>query len=251
MKVSRREFVGTASYAAAAGLCVIPFRAFAAGNSGERSQVRAALLDLETNCAIPESLAGMRGALGSSHCCIAASDLPSSDPGNMVIVPAAGSVRPEIFSAVGELLRRGATVFWESGVSFLDSADFAQQQALTKEYFGISIGRPVDVWPQAGSRKMKSRALMQGARGMRAIGHEQIAYVKYRWPLEADVRDFSRVIPLSAPDGRAIAHWNEVPVAWSKNVGEGRLIFLGSPLGPALRAGDAEANTLFQSIMVR
>src|SRR5579863_4022815 len=251
MKVSRREFVGTASCAAAASLCAIPSPAFASSNYVGRSTVRATLLDLGTNCALPESLAGMRAVLGSSHRCIAASDFPSSDLSNVVIVAAAGSAIPEIFLAAAELLAQGATVLWESGAAFLNSADFAQQQALTKKHFGISIGQPVHVWTQSNSRKLKSGAPMQGPRGMRAIGHEQIAYVKYRWPLEADVRDYSRVFPVSASGGRAIAHWNALPVAWSKNFGEGRLIFLGSPLGPALRAGDGEANALFQSIMGR
>ena len=89
---------------------------------------------------------------------------------------------------------------------------------------------------------------MQNARSTRAIGHEQIPYVAYRWPLQAHVRDFSRVIQVSAASGHEIAHWGEAPVAWRKKVGAGSLIFLGSPLGPALGSGDTEANTLFQSI---
>ena len=210
----------------------------------------ATLLDLESNCALPESLAAMRAALGS-HRCIAASDFRSTDLGSVVIVPAAGSATPEIFSAVAELLRQGTNVLWELGAAFLDSADFAQQQTLAKEYFGISIGRPVDIWPQANSRKRKAGTPVQNARGMRAIGHEQIPYVAYHWPVQAHVRDFSRVIPVSAASGPAIAHWNDVPVGWSKNIAAGTVVFLGSPLGPALRAGDSEATTLFQTIVAR
>jgi hypothetical protein len=248
MKVSRRAFVTTASCAAAASLCAIPSSAFTAYNIGESRAIRATLLDLETNCALRESLAGMRAALGSSHRCVAASNLLLSDFGNLVIVAAAGSVMPDTFSAVAELLRGGATVLWESGAAFLNSADFAQQQALTKEHFGISIGPAVPVWPPSNSRKPESGVPIHDARGVRAIGHEQVPYVAYRWPLKAHVRDFSRVIPVFAPSGHAIAHWNEAPVAWSKNVEAGTLVFLGSPLGPALLAGDAEATALFQSL---
>jgi hypothetical protein len=266
VKVSRREFVGTASCAAAASLCALPSSTFAASNFSAKVEARCTLLNLESNCALPESLVGMRDALDDSHRSVsegefasgelASSKLASSidlaqSRGRIVIVPAAGTVRPATFSAVAELLDAGVTVLWESGAAFLDPADFAQQQALMNEHFGISIGQPIRVWPQSNPRKSKSEAPLQNARGMRAIGHEQIPYVAYRWPLKAHVRDFSRVIPVSAPTGRAIAHWDDAPVAWSKNVAAGTLVFLGSPLGPALRAGDAEATALFQSITVQ
>ena len=251
MRVSRREFVSTASGAAAASLCAIPSSAFWPGNSNDKSARRATLLDLESNCVLSESLAGMRAALASSQSCIATSEFLSSDPANMVIVAAAGTASRETFRAISELLGRGATVLWESGAAFLNSVEFAQQQALTMQHFGISMAPPVHVWPQSNSRKGESGALMQDARRMRAIGHEQIPYVEYRWPVRAHMRDFSRVLPVSAANGRAIAFWGAAPVAWSKSVAAGTLIFLGSPLGPALRAGDEEAAELFRSIVAR
>jgi hypothetical protein len=250
MKVSRREFVSTASCAAAASLCALPSSAFAApDNAGEKSRACGALLDLESNCVLPESLGGMRAALGSSHRCIAASDLVSSDVDGALIVAAAGSTKPETFSAVAELLARGAMVLWESGAAYLSAGDFVQQQALTKEHFGVSIGEPVEIWPLARSRESRTGATIEGARANRAIGHEQIPYISYRWPQEAHVRDFSRVLPVSGAKGQAIAYWGNMPVAISKNVGEGALVFLGSPLGPALLAGDLEAHQLFRSIV--
>ncbi len=263
VKVSRREFVSTAGCAAASSLCALPSSAFAASSSPVKAEIRCTLLNLESNCALPESLAGMRAALGDSHHSVCESEIASGRPARInlassinfartrvrvVIVPAAGTVRPATFSALAELLDGGATVLWESGAAFLNHTDFAQQQALTKEYFGISIGEPVEIWPQSNSRKSKSAAALVSARSTRAMGHEQIPYVAYRWPLKAHVRDFSRVIPVSAASGRAFAHWEETPVAWDKNVGAGTLLLLGSPLGPALRAGDAEATALFQLI---
>jgi hypothetical protein len=86
-------------------------------------------------------------------------------------------------------------------------------------------------------------------RTMRAIGHEQVPYVAYNWPLEAHVRDFSRVLPVFSPAGQAIARWAEVPVGLRVTVGTGALIFLGSPLGPDLRASDPEAHRLFHEIV--
>lgn len=249
MKVSRREFVSVASGAAAATLCAIPSSAFADSVSSAKCESRRMLLDLQSNCALPESLDGMRAALGNSHRCIGVIDLLSSDLCGVLIVAAAGSARPETFSVVAELLARGATVLWESGAAYLSDADFAQQQALTQEHFGVSIGEPVEIWQQEQSRKSKTGPTIQRSRTTRAIGHEQIPYISYHWPQEAHVRDFSRVLPVSAVSGNAIAHWKNTLVALSKNVGAGTLIFLGSPLGPSLHTGDHEAHRLFQSIV--
>jgi hypothetical protein len=248
MKVSRRKFVGTAGCAAAASLCAIPSSAFAGSVSFAKPESHRMLLDLGSNSALPESLGGMRAALGSSHRCIVASELLPSELG-VLIVAAAGSAPVEAFSAVAELLARGAKILWESGAAYVGADDFVRQQMLTKQHFGILIGEPVEVWPRTQSRKSETGASVQGARSRRAIGHEQIPYIAYRWPQQAQVRDFSRVLPVSAASGHAIAHWKNMPVALSTTLGEGTLIFLGSPLGPAIHAGDPEAHRLFQSIV--
>ncbi len=61
------------------------------------------------------------------------------------------------------------------------------------------------------------------------------------WPRPAKVRDFSRVVPLGRQAGDVIARVDGLPVALKRPCGRGNLIFLGSPLGPALWAGDAQA----------
>ena len=254
MKVSRREFVSIGGCAFAASLCATPSFALSASNSGAKVSARCTLLNLESDCALPESLAGLRSALGSAHRGIDASDFQSNDLGDVVIVAAAGSATPESYSFAAALLARGARVLWESGAAFLDSRAFAMQRDLVREHFGISMERPVDVWAQYGARKAgvrKSTASETNvsARSKRAIGHERIPYIAYRWPREAHVRDFSRVIPVSASSGHAIAHWGEIPVAWSKHVANGMLVFLGSPIGPALRARDSDAASLLRSMI--
>jgi hypothetical protein len=65
-------------------------------------------------------------------------------------------------------------------------------------------------------------------------------YVDYTWPCRATVRDFSRVVPVEGP-GKIIARVDSMPVSLKRSSGRGTLIFLGSPLGPVLLAGDAEA----------
>jgi hypothetical protein len=248
MKVSRREFVSTAGYAtAAASLCAIPSFGFVASDSGTRAGADCTLLDLEANCALPESLTAMRAALGDGHRRV--TEIALSGAGSVVVVPAAGTVPAETFGAVAELVERGAKVLWESGAAFLDSDVFARQQAMTLDHFGISMGRPIDVWLPSASRSANVGTKNRSARSVRAIGHAQVPYVAYYWPREARIRDFSRVIPVSAKNGRAIGHWGEIPVAWRKSIGTGTLIFVGSPIGPALRAGDCDASSLLRSLI--
>jgi hypothetical protein len=269
MRVSRRKFVGTASVAAAASLCAAPSFGFANGAARDNDGIGCTLLDLKSNCSLPESFAGMQAMLGDTHRSVVESDfidrrLSSSEllfrkVRRVIAVAAAGSVTSETYRAVAESLESGATVLWESGAAFLDSSDFVQQRALTLDHFGISMERPIDVWSQSKVRKSSARkslsgeisvgAANQSARSMRAIGHEQIPYVAYQWPRETHVRDFSRAIPVSAASGQAIAHLGEFAVAWSKPVGAGTLVFLGSPIGPALRAGDSDATSLLHSII--
>jgi hypothetical protein len=262
MKISRREFVKTAGCSAAASLCAIPSLAFSADDSRSKAGVDCTLLELKSNCALPESFAGVRSSLGNSHHCVGENAFASSTflPGafavtdalrRVVVVPGSGLVSAETFLAVAATLERGATVLWESGAAFLQPRHFAAQRALASKYFGVAIEEPVEVWSRAVSRKAVSARkdaseIILGARAMRAIGHQQVPYVSYRWPRQAHVREFSRVIPVSAASGHAIAHWREIPVAWSKSAGRGRLVFLGSPIGPALLAGDAEADSLFR-----
>jgi hypothetical protein len=66
-------------------------------------------------------------------------------------------------------------------------------------------------------------------------------YVELTWPIATTVRDFSKVVPVSGGRGDVIATADGIPVATRRQIGFGTLIFLGTPIGPALWAGDAEA----------
>ena len=79
MKVSRRDFVSTAGCAAAASLCALPSFGFTAGNSVAKATPGCTLLDLKSNCALAESLDGMRLALGDSHLCVVETELVSNE----------------------------------------------------------------------------------------------------------------------------------------------------------------------------
>ena len=68
-----------------------------------------------------------------------------------------------------------------------------------------------------------------------------VPYVDYVWPYPTKIRDFSRVVPIGDQRGEIIARVDGLPIGLKRKVGAGTLIFLGSPLGPALWAGDSEA----------
>jgi hypothetical protein len=77
-----------------------------------------------------------------------------------------------------------------------------------------------------------------------------VPYVDLVWPHSARIRDFSRMVPVAAKPGDLVVGYVEgLPVALRRRVGKGALLYLGSPVGPALLAGDAEAHTWLQAIV--
>ena len=120
-------------------------------------------------------------------------------------------------------LHQGGTVLLESGAAF---GDFRSHRDQLREHFHILIEPPVELWPARG-----------------------IPYVEYTWPVSTKVRDFSRVIPLAPQCGTVIGRVEDIPVALARRVGPGVLVFLGSPLGPALWAGDIEARCWLDDLL--
>jgi hypothetical protein len=56
------------------------------------------------------------------------------------------------------------------------------------------------------------------------------------------------VSPVSAKAGDIIGRVGVLPIALKMRTSGGMLIFLGSPLGPALRAGDPQARSWLWSV---
>jgi hypothetical protein len=73
-------------------------------------------------------------------------------------------------------------------------------------------------------------------------------YVRYQWPHTALTRCFSAVIPVTCSPTEAIAHYAGVPIAVKRRIGRGGIVFLGSMLGPNLRAEEREARELAAAI---
>jgi hypothetical protein len=135
----------------------------------------------------------------------------------------------------------GTHVLLESGAAFLSPAEFTAHQRMLNGYFDIAVGPPVDLWAGKRADDAPVRHRAGGYPGKSLDRNVSIPYVNYLWPREIKVRDFSRVIPVSARSEDVIGKVAALPVALKKPTAKGTLIFLGSPLGPALRAGDPEA----------
>ena len=207
-----------------------------------------ALLDAQQHCTLPESLAGYESALttgGARFFRTSAEPLPYS---KTIIVPACLALRPEMTQEVAAALKGGSLVVLESGASFATPSDFVAHQKWLRNYWDVQVEAPVDLWrppndPLAHSRwpgrlTIHNSPLPRGA-----------PYVDFHWPFRTKVRDFSRVLPVSALEEHVVASCGHWSVASKHSKGKGTLVFLGSPLGPALLAGDAEAHGWLRSII--
>ena len=123
---------------------------------------------------------------------------------------------------------RGASVLIELGLAFVDDAHAGAQRALISDVFDVGVGEVVYLWRE---------------------GRDRVPYVRYDWPVAAWVRDFSRAVSVDGIGWRSIAEIEGRPVAVRRRVGRGAVTILGSPLGPALRAGDRDAATWFAAFL--
>src|SRR5258708_17146165 len=223
MKLSRREFVG-GSAACGGGFCMPGIDGSAL--AGASTEADCVVFDLGANCVLPESLQGYREALNAQVVGVALDARRWQRRSRLVIVPGAGIVNAAEASVLLEMLDGGTTVLLESGGAFLDPEEMAAHQQVLRTLFSVHVEEPVELWSD----------------------QRCAPYVQYHWPREFLVRDFSRAIPVIAPEAETIGRLGALPVAIKKPIGNGLLIFLGSPLGPALRAGDREAHAWLQAL---
>src|SRR6266480_2757538 len=216
MGITRRRFLGYTAGVLAAGL---------PGVSLEVTRRGCVLLDLNEGGCFRESVSGFESALTSagSQWMRAGARWMSPSRCAVLIVPAALEIPPSVVRVIVSCLQAGAGVIFESGAGFATDREFRAHRVVLRDCLQVHIEEPVDLWPENSSQR--------------------IPYVDYTWPRSAKVRDFSRVVPLRRQEGEGevIAWVDGLPVALKRSSGRGNLIFLGSPLGPALWAGDAQA----------
>jgi hypothetical protein len=130
------------------------------------------------------------------------------------ITPGAGALPDDLLRS---LLESRGWILFESAAGF---GGFDTQRRQLARHFGIEIGCPL------------------------VLGRERVPYIDYHWPTRVKIRDFDRVVPVAAAPHEVIASIGGRPVAARR----GRFIFLGSPVGPALLAGDREAHRWFHAL---
>lgn len=177
------------------------------------------VLDLGPHCILRESLQGFLPSVGQVTTRVYPASLERPLDCRTLIVPGAGAFPSTLFPELLDFVSAGGILLLESAAGFLQPLEFAEHQKILKQMFGVAICEPVDLWRES----------------------QTVPYVHYDWPHEILVRDFSRVATVASSQPDIIGRVSLVPVACKKRIGRGALIFLGSPLGPALRAGDREA----------
>ena len=240
MNISRRNFLGGVTGCAATLWAFQPIELDTFGSQPERD-LDCVLLDLNSHCVLRESLQGYQAALIGEHNLLLRARLNSRRRCRIAIVPGFGAMDPAIASTLSDLLEAGTHVLLESGAGFLSPVEFTVHQRMLHRHFDIAVGPPVDLWAEksADDASLTHRAGRHPSKKLDR--HASIPYVNYLWPRETKVRDFTRVIPVSAKVGDVIGTVGALPIALKRPTSKGTLIFLGSPLGPALRAGDSEA----------
>ena len=219
IELTRRAFIGRAAATAAALALPIDLRPVSARESDRTVEPSTcAILDLGDHAILRESITGFESALKVASIPFARAN-PAREA-QLVVVPAALRVPTRATRLLTDSLDNGATVIVESGAIFESpgSRELRDHRDILRDLFGITIDNPTALWPAHG-----------------------IPYIAYTWPVAVRVRDFSRVVPVRHHDGEVIGRAGRLPVAIHQCQGRGTLIFLGSPLGPALWAGDAEA----------
>jgi len=151
-------------------------------------------------------------------------------------------------------LEQGSLVVIESGAAFAGSAEFGAHRTVLESHFGIEIDAPVSLWSEGVGEGF---ALPNyAAKSPTRAGRTRVPYVDFTWPVRAKVRDFSRVVPLRL-SGAGLERDGVEPIGWAegqligarRTIGKGMLAYLGSPLGPALRYEDREAERWLNALL--
>jgi hypothetical protein len=160
-------------------------------------------------CALPESRAGFVQAL-------AVRDTP-----DVLVFPGAAGWDDSIERRV----RSGRLVIFESGSGFAEASALREQRAGLEAAFGLIIEHPLTMWSEG----------------------QRPSYLDLVWPVPVRIRDFSFAVPVRG--GEAIGWLGALPVATLQRAGAGALLFLGSPVGPALWSGDPQAHKWLSSVL--
>jgi hypothetical protein len=227
MDITRREFLG---YTAGGAISVVglPLPEPTPGATRLRTFGKWCVFGTSGPPWIPESALGYHAALPEERQRYDLRERIAVSSPSLLIYPSLLVINLTHAAFLTNCMKRGATVVIESGAGFMKHFAFRRHRRQLRERLQIPVAAPVDLWSH-GSRP-------------------STPYVEYTWPRRARIRDFSRVVPPGEQPGEIIAWAGELPVAFKRRVGAGTLIYLGSPVGPALWAGDLEAKRWLHAV---
>ena len=165
----------------------------------------------DASCLSVESLSGFR----SVH----------AGDANVIIVAGVQSLAPVLAKAICSRVNRGSWLVWDQAPHFVNAADLRMQAKFLNASFGVTMGDPTSVSCSE-------------------------LYVRYSWPVPCLVRTFLTCTPVFCLPNEVIASYGNMPVALRRPIGRGGIVFLGSMLGPQLKAGDREAHQLATGMLL-
>lgn len=186
----------------------------------ERNQIRSGIrFYQESHALAEESARGFRSFFQGRG---------SANSQSMIIAPAIRSIRPKACAGLLEDVQRGAWLLLESGVCFSSGEECFRQARILQQVFGLEIQLPIRIADLSSASN---------------------SYVNYVKPLAKLVRGFHAVTPVRCLENEILARFHGHAVCATRTIDKGRLIYLGSMLGPGLMAEEREAWELAECLM--
>ena len=227
MDLTRREFLGYT--AGAVSMMGLPITGPAGAEAPSQRYQRWWTIYSDPNSYDCESMRGYWSVLPPERAHASVGDPAPLDRCALLIVPYCASLQPTMLGRLLWALHGGTTVVMETGAGFVSHHMFRQHRRWLREELRIHIATRMDLWSNPK--------------------YTREPYIEFTWPRRAKIRDFSRVVaPADCPGDDAIAWAGDMAVAVRRRVGKGTLIYLGSPVGPALWAGDIQARRWLHAV---
>ncbi len=141
--------------------------------------------------------------------------------GTVIILPAVRSLPTDYIRELRKCVNGGAWVIWERAANFGGHSEYHARELLA-HFFGICISDPI---------------------------RRSSTYIRYRWPIKCSAGGFHDSVRLECLPDEVIAECAGEPVAMKRAIGKGGLVFLGTMLGPGIRAEEREARVIGQTLL--
>jgi hypothetical protein len=199
-----------------------------------------------------ESEAGFKTglkAIGSRFDVVRAEFIPAAP---LIIVPGLSGGESATTRKIRNLAEAGCSVLIESGALFHDDPLFESHRRMLHSHFAIRAQAPVDLWTRPVSMPFSEYCLSKDSTSIRSSSSDlsSLPFVDFLWPFKTKIRDFSRAVPVFSENGEVVAVSPDgISIAVRQTLGRGSIVFLGTPVGPSMLAGDREAHRWLRAVV--